>query len=312
MATAASFLNDLERFGPEYEPAAPLSLEASRAYCQRLTAGHYENFSVVTALTPRELRPHFASVYAFCRWSDDLGDEVGDPEQSKRLLQWWLGELEYLYNQSRATHPVMIALGETIREFAIPIDPFAALISAFQQDQAVTRYDTRGQLLDYCKRSANPVGHLVLYLGRAFETENARLSDLTCTGLQLANFWQDVARDLAIGRVYLPRDDMDRFGYSDRDLQSLRFNPAFRSLLKEEVGFARSLLREGQGLIPRLPGKLAMSVDLFNRGGLAILDRIVAQDFNVLDSRPVLSRFDKLDLVARALLASLARRVQRR
>ena len=310
MAAASLFLQDLQRYGPEYEPSEPLSLEAARHYCARLATSHYENFSVVTALTPKELRPHFASVYAFCRWSDDLGDEVGDPERSKQLLHWWRGQLDDLY-QGRATHPVMIALQETVREFAIPIDPFAALISAFEQDQVVTRYETREQLLDYCKRSADPDGHLVLYLGRAFNAENAWLSDLTCTGLQLANFWQDVARDFAIGRIYLPLDDIHRFGYSESELKSLRFNAAFRSLLEEEVAFARDLLERGRELIPRLPKKLALSVDLFNRGGLAILRRIVAEDYNVLASRPKLSKFDKASLIGGALVASLARRIRR-
>ena len=180
MAAASAFLQDLARYGPETEAPASISVEAARDYCARLAASHYENFSVVTALTPKKLRPHFANVYAFCRWSDDLGDEVGDPQRSQLLLKWWRGELDNLY-QGQATHPVMVALTETVREFSIPIDPFAALISAFEQDQVVTRYETRTQLLDYCTRSADPVGHLVLYLGRAFNAENARLSDLTVT-----------------------------------------------------------------------------------------------------------------------------------
>jgi len=199
----SSFLEDLQRFGPDATDPAPVTLEAARDYCARLTASHYENFSVVTWLTPRPLRPAFASIYAFCRWSDDLGDEVGDPSRAKQLLGWWRGELKAMY-EGNASHPVMRALAETVAEFTIPIDPFLALISAFEQDQTVTDYDSYDQLLDYCSRSANPVGHLVLYLGRAYNAENARLADQTCTGLQLANFWQDVARDLAIGRVVSP------------------------------------------------------------------------------------------------------------
>ena len=308
MAAASAFLQDLARYGPETEAPASISVEAARDYCARLAASHYENFSVVTALTPKKLRPHFANVYAFCRWSDDLGDEVGDPQRSQLLLKWWRGELDNLY-QGQATHPVMVALTETVREFSIPIDPFAALISAFEQDQVVTRYETRTQLLDYCTRSADPVGHLVLYLGRAFNAENARLSDLTCTALQLANFWQDVARDYAIGRIYLPLEDMKRFGYSESELQALRFTSEFRRLLVEEVDFAKGMLMEGRALIPRLPGKLALSVDLFNRGGLAILASIVRQDYNVLASRPKLSRFDKTRLMGGALLASMTRRI---
>jgi phytoene/squalene synthetase len=158
-------------------------------------------------------------------------------------------------------------------------------------------------LLDYCTRSANPVGHLVLYLARAYDADNARLADFTCTGLQLANFWQDVARDLAIGRVYLPREDRDRFGYPDADLRALRFTPAFADLLRFEVGRARELLLEGQALRDRMPGALAVDVDLFSRGGLAVLDRIAGQGYDVLTSRPKLGKLTKLGLLARALLA---------
>src|SRR3954471_23267131 len=237
------FLDDLERFGPGTHVA--ITRAEARDYCARLTATHYENFSVVTWLTPRALRPAFRSIYAFCRWSDDLGDEVGDRTRSRTLLAWWRGELRELY-QGRAKHPVMVALRETVAEFAIPIGPFEALISAFEQDQDVTDYATYEQLLDYCTRSANPVGHLVLYLARSYDAENARLSDATCSGLQLANFWQDVARDLAIGRIYLPREDRERFGYPDDDLHALRFTPSFAALLAFEVDRARTLLEAGR------------------------------------------------------------------
>jgi squalene synthase HpnC len=295
-----SFADDLRRYGPD--AAYAVSTEQARDYCARLTAAHYENFSVVTWLTPKPLRPAFQSIYAFCRWSDDLGDEVGDRERSKALLGWWRGELRDLYD-GRARHPVMVALADTVERFAIPIDPFLALISAFEQDQEVTEYDTYDRLLDYCTRSANPVGHLVLYLARAYDADNARLADRTCTGLQLANFWQDVARDLAIGRVYLPREDRERFGYPDADLRALRFTPAFAGLLRFEVGRARALLVEGRALVGRMPGTLAVDVDLFSRGGLAVLDRIERQGYDVLTSRPRLGKLAKLGLLARAFLA---------
>src|SRR5271168_2020960 len=234
-----AFWDDLRRFGPG--TSERVSRDEALAYCARLTATHYENFSVVTWLTPRDLRPAFQSIYAFCRWSDDLGDEVGDPRRSLELLEWWRGELRELY-RGRARHPVMTALAETVERHRIPIEPLEALISAFEQDQTVTEYLTYEQLLDYCTRSANPVGHLVLYVAGAFTPENARLSDATCTALQLANFWQDVARDLAIGRIYLPREDRVRFGYPESDLRALRFTPAFAEMLRFEVGRARDLL----------------------------------------------------------------------
>ena len=296
------FSDDLRRYGPDASYA--MTLDQARAYCGRLTASHYENFSVVTWLTPRPLRPAFRSIYAFCRWSDDLGDEVDDPARSRELLAWWRNELRALY-EGRVRHPVMVALAETVAEFAIPITPFEALISAFEQDQEVAEYATFAQLLDYCARSANPVGHLILYLARAFDAENARLADATCTGLQLANFWQDVARDLAIGRVYLPREDRERFGYPDADLHARRFTPAFASLLKFEVERTRDLFRRGRTLVPRLPRALAVDVDLFSRGGLAILERIEARGFDVLSARPRLSKFTKFGLLGRALLGRL-------
>jgi squalene synthase HpnC len=299
-----SFQDDLRRYGPDADGQSRRAVGSVEAleYCARLTASHYENFSVVTWLTPRPLRPAFRSIYAFCRWSDDLGDEVGDPAKSRELLAWWRGELRSLF-EGRASHPVMVALSPTIEEFQIPIKPFEALISAFEQDQTVTEYQTYVQLLDYCSRSANPVGHLVLYLGRAFDSENAALSDATCTGLQLANFWQDVARDLNIGRVYLPREDRETFGYRDDDLRDLRFTRQFAELLRFEVERARELFRQGRPLIGRLPRSLAVDVDLFSRGGQAILDRIEAQGFDVLTSRPEVSKLAKVGLLARALLS---------
>lgn len=294
-----AFSDDLRLYGPD--ASYSITLAGARAYCAQLTATHYENFSVVTWLTPKALRPAFQSIYAFCRWSDDLGDEIGDRDRSRALLAWWRGELRDLY-AGQARHPVMLALRETVGEFGIPIGPFEALISAFEQDQEVIDYATYDQLLDYCTRSANPVGHLVLYLARSFDEENARLSDATCTGLQLANLWQDVSRDLGIGRVYLPREDRARFGYPDSDLHARRFTPEFAALLRFEVDRARALLEQGRALVGRMPRALAVDVDLFSRGGLAILDRIEAQGFDVLSRRPRLSKLAKLGLLARAFI----------
>ena len=295
-----AFVDDLRRFGPG--ASERVSRDEALAYCARLTATHYENFSVVTWLTPRAHRAAFRSIYAFCRWSDDLGDEVGDPRRSLELLDWWRGELRALY-QGHARHPVMIALGETVQRYGIPIEPFEALISAFAQDQVVTEYLTDEQLLDYCTRSANPVGHLVLYVAGAFSPENARLAAFTCTALQLANFWQDVARDLAIGRIYLPRADRLRFGYPESDLRALHFTPAFAALMRFEVERTRHLFAAGRDLVDRVPPAFAIDIDLFARGGRAILDRIEARGFDVLSARPALGRGTKLRLVARAVAA---------
>jgi squalene synthase HpnC len=295
-----NFREDLRQFGPDSEVS--LSRVEARAYCRRLTASHYENFSVVTWLTPSAHRPAFQSIYAFCRWSDDLGDEVGDPARSLELLSWWRDELKAMYH-GETRHPVMIALAETVARHGIPIEPFEALISAFEQDQTVTEYLTYHQLLDYCTRSANPVGHLVLYVAGAFSPENARLADATCTALQLANFWQDIARDLAMGRIYLPRDDRERFGILESDLRTLRFTPAFADLMRFQLERPRALLTEGRALVPRMPKELAVDIDLFSRGGLAILDRIEARGFDVLSARPALTRWTKLRLLGRAVAA---------
>jgi squalene synthase HpnC len=292
------FADDLARFGPD--SAERLSPSQSRDYCAHLTATHYENFSVDTWLTPRDHRAAFQSIYAFCRWSDDLADEINDHARSLELLAWWRNQLREMF-LGRTQHPVMVALASTVERYGIPIEPFEALISAFEQDQTVTDYDTYDQLLDYCRRSADPVGHLVLYVAGAFNAENARLSDLTCTALQLANFWQDVARDLAIGRVYLPREDRDRFGYPESDLHALKFTPSFRALLSFEVERTRSLLQRGRALLPRIPREFAVDIDLFSRGGLAILDLIEQHDFDVLSRRPSLSKWTKARLLGRAL-----------
>jgi squalene synthase HpnC len=302
-----AFADDLRRFGPD--AATPPSKAEALAYCAHLTATHYENFSVVTWLTPRRLRPAFQSIYAFCRWSDDLGDEVGDRERSRELLAWWRDELRALY-QGEARHPVMIALTDTIATYDIPIEPFEALISAFEQDQDVLEYRSYEQLLDYCTRSANPVGRLVLYLAGVHDESNGALSDATCTALQLANFWQDVARDLAIGRIYLPREDRERFGYPDSDLHALRFTPEFASLLKFEVDRTRALFAEGLPLIDRMPRELAVDVDLFSQGGLAILRRIERRGYDVLTSRPSLSKRTKLALLLRAMAGMAAARLR--
>lgn len=304
-----SFTDDLRRFGPD--SCAAVSAEDAWAYCARLTATHYENFSVVTWLTPREHRPAFQSIYAFCRWSDDLGDEVGDPVRSLELLDWWRGELHAMYG-GEARHPVMVALGETVRRYGIPIDPFEALIDAFVQDQTVTEYLTYSQLADYCTRSANPVGHLVLHVAGAYSDDNARLSDFTCTALQLANFWQDVARDLDIGRIYLPREDRERFGYPEGDLRARRFTPAFAELMRFQVARTRRLFEQGLPLAGRISGELAVDIELFSRGGLAILERIEACGYDVLSSRPSLGKWAKIGLIGRALSGLAVSRLRKR
>src|SRR5215831_3510048 len=198
-------------------PSKAPSLSEAQEYCRKLARSHYENFSVATWFLPQHLRQHFCNVYAYCRISDDLGDEVGNPEASLRLLDEWENELIACYAGS-PRHPVFVALAETVVKFDIPKKPFADLLTAFRQDQTTTRYATFDDLLGYCLNSANPVGRLVLYVCGYRDPERQELSDFTCTALQLANFWQDVSVDFTKGRLYLPVEDLRSYGVSESDI----------------------------------------------------------------------------------------------
>lgn len=287
-------------------PETAPTLDEARAWCHRLAKTHYENFHVATWFLPSALRPHFHAIYAYCRVSDDLGDEVADPAQALALLDLWGRELDACY-EGRARHPVFVALAETIRACSIPKQPFADLLMAFRQDQTVTRYQTMQDVLGYCHYSANPVGRLVLYACGEGCEENFRLSDATCSALQLANFWQDVRVDYAKGRVYLPQEDMRRFGVTDETIEKGIGGGAataeFRALLRYEVDYARSLFEQGLPLIGRVHRDLAVDLDLFSRGGLEILRAIERRDYDVLSARPAVSKRTKLLLAVRAVSA---------
>jgi len=293
------------------------SLAEAQAYCERLARRHYENFSVATWFLPKRLRPHFYSVYAYCRISDDLGDEVGDAQQALALLDEWERELEACYaslkivvpseresrdpySPSGPRHPVFIALRETIRACDIPQHEFADLLKAFRQDQTVHRYETFDDVLDYCRYSANPVGQLVLYVCGYRDAERQQLSDYTCTALQLANFWQDVSLDWGKGRIYLPLEDMRRFGVSEHEIAERRPTPEFLRLMKFEVERAREWFERGLPLVGRVDRDLATDIELFSRGGQEILRAIERQGFDVLRQRPAISTPRKLWLVAGA------------
>jgi squalene synthase HpnC len=286
---------------PSYRiPDVAPTLDEARAYCRQLAESHYENFHVATWFLPKPLRPHFQSIYAYCRISDDLGDEVGDRSVALALLDLWGRELDACY-EGPARHPVFVALAETIRACSIPKEPFADLLVAFRQDQTVTRYATMDEVLGYCRYSANPVGRLVLYACGEVNEENFRLSDATCSALQLANFWQDVRVDFAKDRVYLPQDDMRRYGVSDETIADGVATPEFRALMRHEVDYTRSLFERGLPLIGRVNRDLALDLDLFSRGGLEILRAIERRDYDVLSARPSISRRTKLTLALRAL-----------
>jgi squalene synthase HpnC len=285
---------------PEMAP----SLAEARAYCQRLATTHYENFSVATWFLPKRLRQHFYNVYAYCRISDDLGDEVGDPSLSLRLFDQWERELVACYDGT-PRHPVFVALAETVRQFEIPQHEFSDLLTAFRQDQRTTRYGTFTDLLGYCKNSANPVGHLVLYLCGYKDAERQQLSDRTCTALQLANFWQDVSVDYEKGRIYLPLEDLHRFGVSEDDIANNRNTSGFCAMMEFEVQRAREWFDEGLPLVGKVDKELAIDLELFTRGGQEILNAIEHQGFAVLGRRPAISKARKLALVARAALGKL-------
>jgi squalene synthase HpnC len=288
------------RLPAEYAiPEKAPSLEEAQAYCERLARTHYENFSVASWFLPKRLRPHFYSVYAYCRISDDLGDEVGDAQQALALLDEWERELEACY-AGEPRHPVFIALRETVRACQIPQHEFADLLKAFRQDQTVHRYETFEDVLGYCRYSANPVGHLVLYVCGYRDAERQQLSDFNCTALQLANFWQDVSLDWQKGRIYLPLEDMRRFGVSEREIAERRPTPEFLKLMKFEVGRAREWFERGLPLVGLVNRELATDIELFSRGGQEILHAIERQGYDVLRQRPVISKAVKLWLVARA------------
>ncbi len=300
MAVENGFIQELDRFGPQ-RSYAPMSRSEAQAYCSRLARSHYENFTVASYFLPRRLLRHFYNVYAYCRWADDLADETGGGSKSLDLLRWWREELLECYS-GRPHHPVMVALQGTIQRFNIPREPFIKLLYAFEQDQLIKRYQTFAQLLDYCKNSANPVGHLVLYLCESYSSDRAKLSDHICTGLQLANFWQDVDRDLDIGRVYLPEEDRLRFGYTEEDLQNRRYNQNFQDLMAYLVDRARDLFWRGYPLVDLMPRHLQTDIELFIKGGEGILQKIEQMKFNVWKRRPVLSKWEKLSLMGRVFM----------
>ncbi|MCC6508659.1 MAG: squalene synthase HpnC [Pirellulaceae bacterium] len=312
------FSKQLAEFGPDRVTHRLDSLDQAQAYCRFVAQSHYENFQIVSRLLPRLLRQDFHNIYAYCRWSDDLADETANRQQATALLGWWQAQLDHLFTwqASQPTdavlssaalpplHPVMQALGPTIIRHNLPKQPFDDLLSAFVQDQSTSRYDSFVELNDYCRRSANPVGRLVLGLARAADDpENLRLSDEICTGLQLANFCQDMQRDAAMGRIYAPRELWGRHGVDESMLMNARVTPQLRQMLREFVQVARGRLDAGAMLAARVPRWLALDVRLFRAGGLAILREIERQNFDVWTRRPTVSKWHKIRLLIRACVA---------
>ena len=289
-------------------PPAGSSLEAAEQYTRLLATHHYENFTIATWLLPRSLRQDFYNVYAYCRWADDLADEIPDSQAALEALDWWQDELQQCY-AGHASHPVFIALRKTVGRFDIPIDPFRDLIAAFRQDQTVHRYPTWDSLLEYCRYSANPVGQLVLHLFGYRDPERHALSGHTCTALQLANFWQDVSRDLDKGRIYIPLDLLDASGLTEPDLFERQSDGRYTQLMRGLVERTRELFRLGLPLAPSVAKGFRVDIELFSRGGLAVLDAIESAGYNTLTTRPTLTRAAKFKLAGRAFSAHLLSKV---
>jgi squalene synthase HpnC len=289
------FVQSEKALGDVYTPAQ------AEEYTRWLATRHYENFHVVTFLLPKKLHQDFYNVYAFCRWADDLGDEIGDASESLRLLAWWRQELHSMYAGSAGGHPVFTALEATVQRHALPQSLFDDLISAFEHDQRVTRYRNWDEIFDYCRCSANPVGRLVLRLCGYDTADRDLLSDATCTALQLANFWQDVTVDLEKDRVYLPLDLLARHACPVEDVMARKFTPAFASAMQEAVAKARELFHQGLPLLKTVDRRLSFDLRLFSQGGLRILDKIEQQGYDVLRARPRISKVERVGLLVSSL-----------
>ena len=282
------------------------SISEGEAYTRALTYSHYENFSVVSVLLPKRLRQDFCNVYAFCRIADDLGDEVGDKEKSLEYLGAFRRQLIECY-AGRANTAVFVALAQTVKRHNIPMKPFDDLIRAFEQDQVVTRYETFEQDVDYCTKSADPVGRIVLYMCGYRDEERQRLSDKICTALQLINFWQDVRRDvLERDRIYLPRVDMERFGVTVEQLRAGCVNGAYKDLIRFEVERTERMFDEGAALLPMLKPVYRKQIALFLKGGRAVCAAVRRQGFDTLTRRPRLGKLQKGRLIAGTLVGYLA------
>ncbi|MGA8939781.1 MAG: squalene synthase HpnC [Acidobacteriaceae bacterium] len=306
--TADTTIDDRLHGAPELylTPATRPSLPEAQLWCKTLTTTHYENFHVATFFLPAALRPHFHSVYAFCRTSDDLGDEVADAATATRLLAEWRAMLHQCFTSPAASrHPVYVALQPTIAQCNLPMQPFDDLISAFEQDQVYTHHESLATLEHYSRYSANPVGRLVLLVSGYHAEELMQLSDEICTGLQLANFYQDIVEDRARGRRYIPADAMQRFHVTDDQLIARHFDANVRAMMQFLVADARARLTRGQRITTLVSPDLASTLQLFINGGHAILDAIAAQDYNTLQSRPVVTKAAKLRLLGGALAGKL-------
>ena len=281
-----------------------LNLQEARDYCRKLATTHYENFTVAARILPREILPHFYVVYAYCRYSDDLADEISDSKQALNALLDWEKQLFRVYD-GEAHHPIFVALSDTIKTFDIPIEPFHNLLKAFKMDQAVKRYNTYEELLSYCRYSANPVGHLVLYLFNYRDKFRQELSDATCTALQLINFWQDIEIDYRKGRIYLPLEEMSRFGVNEKIIAGGQTTAEFRSLMEFQLKRTEKLFKRGLKLICHIkPRYASIAIEMFSRGGMKILEGIRRNDYDIFRKRPTLDKKDKRSIAIKSILSA--------
>lgn len=277
-------------------------LDASFDYCSRIATEHYENFPVGSWIIPKEKRRYVHAIYAFARQADDFADEKGYGEEERlRLLEDWGKRLDGCV-KGEPEDPLFIALKETIERYDIPVELLKDLITAFKMDIVNKRYQKRADLLAYCRYSANPIGRIVLYLFGYKDPELQRLSDSICTALQLTNFWQDIAIDLDKDRIYLPSEDMERFGYTENELQSCTLNDSFRDLISSEIEFTRTLFRHGLPLCDRVGKGLSLELRAVWSGGMKILAKIEENGYDVFNRRPVITMLDKVKILSRALI----------
>lgn len=277
-------------------------VDGAFAYCENLARTHYENFPVASLLIPRELRRYVACIYAFARTADDLADEgsLAAADRLRKLDEWgWM--LDECY-AGKADHPVFIALSETVTRIGLPKKLFDDLLTAFRMDVTTSRFETFDDVLLYCRHSANPVGRIVLHLFDSTSPRLVLLSDAICTGLQLANFWQDVGRDWEKGRLYIPLEDCRRFGYTETDIGQRQHTAGFRRLMQFQVGRTWRFFEVGKPLLQEVVRPLRLELRLTWLGGTAILRKIEAAGYDVLTRRPVITAGDKLILLTRALL----------
>jgi hydroxysqualene synthase len=279
---------------------------AAYAYCERVAREHYENFPVASRLLPAAMRPHIAAVYAFARRADDFADEPGMPDAERlRLLDAWearlAGDSRIALPGHLGADPIFRALARTIESCRLPRSLFTDLLDAFRQDVTTSRYRNWAELLDYCRRSANPVGRLVLRIGGYEQKMLDDQSDAVCTALQLTNFWQDLAVDWQRGRLYVPLEDVQRAGAKESDLDAGRITPEWQAALGSVTARTRALFEAGRPVCDGVRGRLRWELRLTWLGASLVLDRLEAAQFDVFHHRPALRGRDVPPLIWNAI-----------